>query len=87
LNKCPDEWNRLYKQVLKKTKQELNLCVDKNVAPLFGYPPVPYSPPPTAAQCDLEKPGFGAFLDFIFTKNKNKSILKIMEAAREQTRK
>jgi hypothetical protein len=39
------EWDRLNKLVLKRTKDELNQCVDINVPPIFGYPPVPYSPP------------------------------------------
>ncbi len=76
MNKLKDEkeWNRLFMLVLKRTKDELNKCVDINVAPIFGYPPVPYSPPRGATD---ENKGFGVILKYISTTNENKSIAKI----------
>lgn len=73
------EWDRLNKLVLKRTKHELNQCVDINVPPIFGYPPVPYSPP--AGGVD-ENSGFGVLLKYISTTNEKKSIAQIFEFAR-----
>lgn len=36
--------------MLKRNKHELNECVLKGEAPIFGYPPVLYSPPQDAAK-------------------------------------
>ena len=38
-----NEWKRLM-TVLKRNKSALNECVEKGEYPLFGYPPVLYSP-------------------------------------------
>lgn len=77
LKKDRNEWENFYTKVLKRTKTELNRCIDTNEVPLFGYPPVPYSPPP-----DMPEDAHASLrylLDSIFTKNHKRSLSTIME--------
>jgi hypothetical protein len=39
-----EEWNRMRKFVLRKNKEEIIKYVESGSKPLFGYPPVCFSP-------------------------------------------
>ena len=44
LAKDPEEWNRL-RTFLRNGHKDMEICVEDGSAPLFGYPPICYSPP------------------------------------------
>ena len=72
------EWDKLYTNVLKKTKGELNHCIDYNEPPVFQYPPVQYGSYLEGQKLNLEP-----FLTSVFTKNKNRSIITVIHNARQ----
>lgn len=62
--------------VLKKNKKELNAYVEQGSVPLFGYPPVLYSPISANQKWDTLR-------NHVICSNESKSVYQIIKAAND----
>ena len=86
-----EEQKKRLREFLKQNQQELNWFVEVGSAPVFGYPPMCYSPPETQNQTPIAKsdgPGQGKnylsiLMKHVFTKNNSLSSVEDIIDAKE----
>ena len=85
LKTSKDEQSRLRKYLMQQ-QQKLNDYVEMGTGPIFGYPPICYSPPNELKKQTTGREFLAVFMKHVFQKPENLASVKdLIEARREES--